>query len=225
MSRTQSTVRSTSSTVDASIGVLYAGYLSTHQVATDDAHPETTPLPIYDLPDHDLTSLDGLVVPSVVDQKFLAHESEVFADYLDAGGVIVSFAKMFRDWLTGYCWHSHPTSARALELELAYDHPVFEPVTERDLNLYEGVSGWFTRGYLEPPAGAKPIVVDAEDRVIVSVDEESTPGTILATAGSDLFHTAFRDHEPFPKVVARLLDWVTDVSAVSDGEQGERHEW
>ncbi len=207
-------MNSINSTPDASVGVLYAGYQSTYEVTTDSAYGETTLLPIYDLPEYDLTRFDGIVVPSVVDQKFLARESDLLASYLDAGGVVVSFAKIFREWLDGYRWRSHPTPARDLELELARRHPVFDSVTKRDLNLYEGVRGWFTRGYLETPEGVDPLVVDTEDRIVVAVDEESTPGTIFATAGSDLFHTAFRNHDPFPAVVARLLEWIVDESEI-----------
>lgn len=216
---TRRTAESAETASDASVGVLYAGYQSTYQVVTDGAYAETTLLPIYDLPEYDLTRFDGVVVPSVVDQDFLAQESKILAEYLDAGGVVVSFVKIFRDWLAGYRWWSHPTAARDLELKLTREHPVFVPVSERDLNLYEGVRGWFTRGYLETPEGAEPLVVDAENRAVVSVDEESTPGTILATAGSDLFHTAFRDHDPFPEVVARLLEWMTDESEIDHEEQ------
>lgn len=216
MRRTRCTAQSADSTSNASIGVLYAGYLSTYQVATDDAYPETTPLPIYDLPEYDMTTFDGVVVPSVVDQEFLEEKSEILTDYLDAGGVIVSFAKIFRDWLAGYRWRSHPTPARDLELELTREHPVFAPVTEHDLNLYEGVRGWFTRGYLETPEGAEPLVTDADSRIVVAVDKESTTGTILTTAGSDLFHTAFRDHEPFPTVLTELLDWVISESDIDN---------
>lgn len=219
MSGTRRTARSAGATSNASVGVLYAGYQSTDVIATDDAYAETALLPIYDLPEYDLARFDGVVVPSVVDQEFLTQESGILAEYLDAGGVLVSFAKIFRDWLPGYRWRSHPTPARDLELEFPREHPVFAPVSERDLNLHEGVRGWFTRGYLEVPEGTEPLVVDAENRAVVAVDEESTPGTILTTAGADLFHMAFRDHEPFPAVVARLLEWVTDESDIDDEEQ------
>lgn len=220
MGGTRRAVQSAGTTRNTSIGVLYAGYQSTYRVATDDAYADTTTLlPMYDLPEYDLTAFDGVVVPSVVDQEFLASESESLAEYLDAGGVLVSFAKIYRDWLAGYRWQSHPTPARELELELVREHPVFEPVTDRDLNLYEGVRGWFTRGYLERPDGAEPLVVDTEDRAIVAVDDESTSGTILATAGADLFHSAFRDHKPFPAVVSRLVEW---IAAKRDGNHEYR---
>lgn len=212
--------RSAGARRNASVGVLYAGYQSTYQVVTGDAYADsTTLLPIYDLPEYDLTAFDGVVVPSVVDQEFLARESEILADYLETGGVLVSFAKIYRDWLEGYRWQSHPTPARELELEFVCEHPVFEPVSDRDLNLYDGVRGWFTRGYLEIPGGADPVVIDTDDRVIVAVDDESTSGTILTTAGADLFHTAFRDHKPFPAVVTRLLEWMV---AKRDGDHEYR---
>ncbi|MFB6302585.1 MAG: hypothetical protein ABEH78_06970 [Haloferacaceae archaeon] len=217
---TRRTAQSTGATSNASIGVLYAGYQSTYEVVTGDTYSDTTALlPIYDLPAYDLKRFDGVVVPSVVDQEFLAQESQILVEYLDAGGVLVSFAKVFRDWLKGYRWRTHPTPASELDLELVREHPVFDPVSDRDLNLYEGVRGWFTRGYFETPEGAEPLVVDADNRSIVAVDEESTTGTILATAGSDLFHTAFRDHDPFPAVVAQLLKWVTSESGIDHEEQ------
>lgn len=199
----------------ARVGVVYAGYRSTHRIVTDDAYPDgTTLVPMYDLPEHDLTRFDGVVLPSVVDQSFLARESDVLEEYLEAGGVVVSFAKVDRGWLDGYRWRSHPEPARTLELTRVRDHPVLDPLTDRDLNVFEGVRGWFARGFLDAPDPADPVVVDADGRVVVSVDDETTPGTVMAWAGSDPLQRAFREHEPFPTVVSRLLEWVTTESNV-----------
>lgn len=218
------TRRSTDDQTDAPVGVLYAGYQSTHRVLSDERYADrTTAVPVYDLPERDLDRFDAVVVPSVVDQEFLAEWAGQLRSYLAGGGVLVSFAKVFQRWLDGYRWHSHPAPARELHLSFARDHPVFAPVTERDLNWHEGVRGWFTRGYLDTPDGATPVVADDDGRAVVAVDRASTPGTVLATAGADLFHSAFRDHEPFPAVVDRLLDWARARSEVDAGlEPGER---
>lgn len=193
---------------DGPIGVVYAGYQSTYRVATADSFADRLSLlPIYDLPKYDLAEFAAIVVPSVVDQEFLAEEADSIVAYLESGGVLVSFAKVFRAWLEGYRWRSNAYSPRELELEIVRDHPVIAPLAARDLNWYEGVQGWFTRGYLETPAGGRPLVVDPDDRPVIAVDDETTAGTIFATAGADLFHLAFRDRDPYPAVADRLLEW------------------
>lgn len=143
---------------------------------------------VYDLPAADLSGYAGLLAGGMIDQEFLHAQRHVIRSFLDAGRVVVWSGHLFRPWLPG-CGTFVPKEIRShhdYEVVVAAPHPVFEGVDPSDLTWRRGVAGFFARGHHPPPPGAHVALALAGGEPVVYVDTDTTPGGIVAHAGTGL---------------------------------------
>lgn len=169
---------------------------------------------LYDLLAVDLDRYAGVVIEGMVDQEFLFRHRQVLAGYLDRGGVVVWSGQLFRPWLPG-CGLFEPVAVRSFRdyvVQVLEPHPVFDGVDPADLTFRRGVAGFFARGQHPPPAGATVVLALAGGAPVVYMDRSSTPGTVLAHAGTGLLGWA-GDGSSAARIAPQLLDWVVSERA------------
>ncbi len=173
----------------------------------------------YALGDTDLGRYRVLLVPSMVDQEYLAAHRGRIRRYLDGGGVVVFGGQVHRDWLPGASpfvamlrdGGDPPTLAAYHVTEIA-EHPIFAGVDADDLTYRRGVAGFFARGHHPPPPGAEVLVRLSGGEPVTYVDRVSTGGTIVLHANSDLL--GYRgDASTAGRIPDQLIEWAVAQSA------------
>ena len=164
---------------------------------------------VYDLPAVDLEPYAGVIVTGMVDQEFLHSHRDVVSAYLGRGRVVVFCGQLLRPWLPG-CGAFVPVTVRSFRdytVRLVTPHPVFAGVDANDLTFRRGVAGFFARGHHPLPPGAVVLAALGGGAPTTYVDQRTTPGTILAHAGTDLLDYA-GDETTAGRVAPQLLAWV-----------------
>jgi len=158
-----------------------------------------------ELPDSDLTGLDGLVIPERMHQGLLEAGARRVLDLLDAGGTVISFSggEPLPEFLPGVRWEHRPTNfwwwlEPGAELRLRTpdpDHSLFRHLGLRDCT-------WHYHGVLHPPEGAEVLVELPTGEALLYVDRVSTPGTLVVATLDPLSH--YGSH--FMPATERFLD-------------------
>ncbi|MDG0842143.1 hypothetical protein M4L39_01735 [Staphylococcus equorum] len=146
-------------------------------------------LNVYDLPNTNLNTFDGVIISNHIDEPYLLAHDDILTDYINQGGVIFTLVEKSLPWLNCVSsWERSPIPLkdRALEVK-ATDNGLFENIKVKDLEYRRGVRGFFSRGYFETvPEQAKVLITDQEQKPIVYVDR-THKGTIYAGAGTDMY--------------------------------------
>lgn len=150
----------------------------------------------------------AVVIPTSIDEIYLNRNAQVIKNYLFDGGVVVSFAQNFLEWLPGNNFYIPSDLSIKDRLVLESSHKIFAGIREYDLNYRRGVKGFFNRGYVHPPLGAEVILQDNEGKCVAYIDRKSTNGVILSTAGADLLGFGVFDNNTARKMGLGLLEWI-----------------
>lgn len=181
---------------------------------------------IYDIDQASFDQYKAIIIPVVTDEEFLYLHKGKISDYLNHGGIVVSFAQIFRPWLPGNTlWRRSGQSIKERFIQANPDHPLFKGVTEYDMNYRRGVKGFFSRGYFIPPAGAETALRDNQGKCVVYIDRMTTPGTILAGAGTDLLGYGLGQTTTARRIGVQLIDWIERESKKTGKlDQGQEKE-
>lgn len=175
-----------------------------------------------DLPAHDPAQVPTLLVGMHADQALLAERADWLAAFFAAGGTLVM------NGLLAYPFHPALQPFRplaranraALEVAIAApDHPLFAGVEARDLTTRKGVAGFYGRGQVPPPDGAR--MLTTLDGGAVPLDWEwAVPGggRLLMHPGNDLWMYA-RDDNSAARLVPNLARWATGRVALEEAAQ------
>lgn len=152
-----------------------------------------------------------ILITGGIDQ-ILLHSHQKFIDrFLDSGGILLSFAPNFIDWLPGnslYIASEIPIKDRKI---LTCEHPITKGVKDYDITYRRGVCGFFSRGYFKPPLGAEVFLKDNANECVGYIDFHSTKGVILSTAGADLFGYGLFEQSTAKRLGLNLLLWIERV--------------
>lgn len=166
---------------------------------------------MYDLPTTDLSQFAGLMITNFVDESFMLTHKEILEQYLDTGGVIFSFAEMSESYLPNApIWHRSPTPIREREIIVVEPiNPIFEGIDPYDLNVRQGVKGFFTRGYFEEiPAGAEVIVQDELGKPVIYIDRKSTNGVLIVGSGTDLYQVYRSEQSSANRLTTQIPNYI-----------------
>ncbi|WLD94576.1 aspartate/tyrosine/aromatic aminotransferase [Alkalihalobacillus sp. AL-G] len=196
----------------AKIAVLYSGVIFQDMEFKKEKYKNVVDMiPIYDLPNVSLDSYIALVVPRISDEEYLFKEKEIIEGFLNQGKIICSFVQNFRKWLPGNkLWRRTDLNLKEHRVTYKREHPIFAGVDEYDLNFKEEVAGFFYRGTIDPPSKAEVVLEDHRGYTIMYIDRNSTKGTIVSTAGADLFGYAGSTPSTAQKIGPQLLQWLED---------------
>ncbi|PAF42380.1 aspartate/tyrosine/aromatic aminotransferase [Helicobacter sp. 11S02596-1] len=155
-----------------------------------------------------LESFEAIIIPTSIDEIYLSKHATYIENFLENGKIVVSFAQNFLPWLPGnnlYIPSEIPIKDREVKIS---SHPIFQGVSQYDLNYRRGVKGFFNRGYFHPPKHAQIILEDSEGRCVAYIDRLTTKGVILSTAGADLLGFGIFDTNTARRMGVALLGWI-----------------
>lgn len=173
--------------------VIDNGIVGLRESYLDQPHVQYDFLPTHQATAPDFSPYDLLVVPNGTDQVAMYRWREAVQRFLNQGKTLFCFDGWFTHWLPGSQWLAD-NSKKTIDIRytLKADHyGLFEGV---DLNYFifsNGISGWWACGYIQPAPRAEVVVADTWGRCIMLLDEQTTPGTIFATASGPLGDYAY----------------------------------
>ena len=142
----------------------------------------------YEFPETDLSNYNVLMITYFVDQEFLYKHKKLIEDFLNEGKAVVFCGHLFRPWLPG-CSLFMPKKINSYKdyyVQAVSGAPLFNGVEMEDMVFYEGVAGFFARGYYYPPEQAEACLTFTDGKVISYIDRHTTNGTILVHSGRGL---------------------------------------
>lgn len=142
----------------------------------------------YEFATTDLSNYNVLMITYFVDQEYLYRHKDIIENFLNEGKVVVFCGHLFRSWLPG-CSLFMPKEINSYQDYVVQTYsgaPLFDGVEIDDMVFYEGVAGFFARGYYCPPEKAEVCLTFTDGKVISYVDRHTTNGTIIVHAGRTL---------------------------------------
>lgn len=158
-----------------------------------------------------LDAYGAVIIPMSIDEIFVFKHRAIIEHYLSQGGVIISFAQNFLEWLPGNNLYIPSQTPIRIRDVLGTNHIICRGVSDYDLNYRRGVKGFFNRGYFVAPKGAEVFLRDSDGQCVGYIDTQTTNGTILSTAGADLlwFGHGF-DNTTSRRLGINLLLWLNE---------------
>lgn len=169
--------------LDCGRPILHDAYVSTFDVLTDIVPPaEITSIEDYDL----------VILPSSMQGEKIAHLRNELRQYLNKNGVVFCFSGTCIDYLPGNTWKIDE-DIPSIHYTLYDDtYGFFKDV---DLDILNGIDkhGWKSEGYIKSENDVQVVVCSYEQLPVMVVDEITTSGTIVITAGLGMLEKAVAD--------------------------------
>lgn len=149
-----------------------------------------------------------VVAPMGIDEILLFENREKIADFLEKGGILLSFTQNYQEWLPGNSLYiASKTPIRIREVKTC-GHFITHGVKEYDINYRRGVKGFFNRGYFIPPKNACVFLKDSDEQCVAYIDKQTTKGTIVCTAGADLISYGLYESSTAKRMGLNLMLWI-----------------
>ena len=165
------------------LGMIYGGSLPEHRVIEDRRFRPWLAQTIYlpELPEADLSDLDGLIVPEGTNHRLLQGVAPTLHAYLETGGTVVTFGDQPAAWLPGMAWEFRPALSAPTLVAEGPDHLFHDKVPVLDAIRHH-------HGILRAPAGADTILATQDGAAVLYVDRVSTKGTALVSTLDPIRH-------------------------------------
>lgn len=148
-----------------------------------------------ELPDSDLSSFDGLILPERLHRGLLQRARPRLLRVLDRGATVVIFGEQSVygeqpwGWLPGLSWEHRPTNywwwtepkPNSGIVAALPDHSLFDRISLEDAT-------WHYHGVFRPPSGAETVIATDDGAAVLYVDEVSSAGTLVVTSLDPLYH-------------------------------------
>lgn len=153
----------------------------------------------------------AVVIPTDIDEVLLYKHRLAIAEYLNKGGIVLSFAQVFLPWLPG---NSLCKSDVGGKHEICTcPHPLTSGVRDYDLNYILGVKIELNRAYFIAPPKSMCFLNDNYGRCMGYIDEHTTNGVIVATCGVDLLNFFVYEFSTSRRLGLNLLKWLEEYLA------------
>jgi len=145
---------------------------------------------VHDLPQHDLSAYDVVMLPCRLNSLLLAPLVETFTDFMRGGGTLVVMGETFPDrWLsdiaftpceTNFWWWIEGTPGPAPRI-IQPDHPLMTRLNDKDCI-------WHLHGHFAPSQN-QTAVIETDDGALL-IDDVATyaPGRLIATTLDPCYH-------------------------------------
>lgn len=163
---------------------------------------------LFQQPGNGLLNFKVVEIPANADEILLLENKEKIQEFLDKGGIIISFTQNYLEWLPGNSLYEASPTAIKDRMVVACGHPITEGVKEYDMNYRCGVKGFFNRGFFKAPAGAAVILKDSDGECVAYIDAATTKGVILSTAGADLVGFGLAESSTAKRLGVNLMLWL-----------------
>jgi hypothetical protein len=203
------------------LAAVYGGSAPHHRALNEPKYARCLAGSIYlpDLPDADLSGVDGLLVPERLHAGRLDRARNRLLEILERGGTIVLFgeqpicARQPTGWLPGLEWEQRPTNywwwlepgaTSGLRAHLP-EHDIWRHLTLEDAT-------WHQHGVYHPPAGADVLISTEDDGAILYIDQVSTPGTLVVAALDPMYHFGSYFMPATERFLDKFLPWLAEGS-------------
>lgn len=147
-------------------------------------------------------------IPTNADEILLLENKEKIREFLDAGGILLSFTQNYLEWLPGNSLYQASATPIKDRMVVACGHEITDGVREYDMNYRCGVKGFFNRGFFKAPKDASVILQDSDGECVAYIDDITTKGLILSTAGADLIGFGLGESSTAKRLGVNLLLWL-----------------
>lgn len=176
----------------------------------------------YELDSTDLSKYDVLLITYFADQEYLYKNKNIIENFLNEGKVVVFCGHLFREWLPG-CSLFMPKKINGYKdyfVKATPNSPLFNDVKVEDMVCNKGVAGFFARGYYYAPKESEICLTFTDGKVISYIDRNTTNGTIIVHAGSNLLEYK-NQNKTTDKISVQALDLLK--SEVYGGKNNEKN--
>ena len=176
----------------------------------------------YELDSTDLSKYDVLLITYFADQEYLYKNKNIIENFLNEGKVVVFCGHLFREWLPG-CSLFMPKKINGYKdyfVKATPNSPLFNDVKVEDMVCNKGVAGFFARGYYYAPKESEICLTFTDGKVISYIDRNTTNGTIIVHAGSNLLGYK-NQNKTTDKISVQALDLLK--SEVYGGKNNEKN--
>ncbi|MDF1898611.1 hypothetical protein LTT02_05385 [Mycolicibacterium smegmatis] len=183
---------------------------SHHPAGAPGSDPRLGEVDIYRLPDTDLRDVRGLITCAGADQIFLERNRELLTGFVRAGGRVAVMGHPVTDFLPGLgVWRELDyTGPKDLQISLGDPHPVWAGIDPVDLSVRKGVTGFYSRGYVDklPPDA---VITTRIGRHALPLDYVYPlgAGQVLVHSGNDLINWE-GDANTAARMTPQLIDWL-----------------
>lgn len=170
----------------------------------------------YNLSSESLEDYDVLVVPRESNQEALLEINNKILQFLDAGGLIISFGEVTRPWLpnviweqrdprfkyNGSVWDKGELDGRPFTLTKP-EHPLFKGLEIEDLQ-------WHFHGMFQAPDNTDVLLKYGDEGDLIYLDSKSFKGDILATTLDPDVHAGYGVVKKTQKFLDNVLRWARE---------------
>lgn len=195
------------------LAAVYNGSAPHHRTLHEPKYNRWLSEAIYlpDLPETDLTSFDGLLIPERSHKGMLDAASETVLAYLNGGGTVLVFGggEHPPKWVPGLNWEHHPTNYWWW-LEPNPDNGVRLAEIDHSFFDYLGVEDatWHYHGLLCPPEGAETLITLRDEGALLYIDKVSSGGTLLVSTLDPISHYGSYFMPATERFLDGFLPWV-----------------
>jgi len=154
-------------------------------------------LPVWELAATDLHTYAALWIPRESNQNVLFAQREKLASYLENGGTIVCFDEVNQAWLPRGTWELRPVDMETISVAR---RPMVAHLTADQVR-------WHSHGAYDVYPGATPLIVDANENVLLFIDDAHFAGTLIAGTIDPDCHVGFGAEITRPLLRA-IVAWV-----------------
>lgn len=195
------------------LAAVYNGSAPHHRTLNEPKYRRWLSEIIYlpDIPETDLSSFDGLLLPERSHSGKLNAAAEPMLEFLERGRCIIAFGggEHPPKWLPGIKWEHRPTNFwwwldPGAESGVRFARP------DHDLSNYIGEADatWHYHGLLHPPEGAEPLITLRNEGSLLYIDRMSTPGTLLISTLDPISHFGSYFMPATERFLDGFLPWV-----------------
>ncbi|MCS6932474.1 MAG: hypothetical protein NZM27_09720 [Acetobacteraceae bacterium] len=171
-------------------------------------------LPEGSLDDAALGPACGLIVTMHADQIALAERAALLDGFLARGGRILVNGHLLRPFVAGVSGFIPSGAGRLPDLALSplAPHALFDGIPREAFQARRGVAGFYGRGHVPPPAGARPITGIGSDCAPLDWEWRHPGGGLLfCHAGNDLW-TTLDDASLTARLARNICGWLADAA-------------
>lgn len=207
------------------IGAIYSGSKWQYDLFSSEKYRPFISNILYacNLPTTELSVFDVLIIPRESNQEALLKARQKIIQFLNKGGLLISFGEVSRPWLP-YCvwedfyphfkygkgsskWDKGKLDTKPFKL-LNPRHPLFKNLKIEDLQ-------WHFHGAFHAPQGVDVLLKYGENNDIIYLDSNSFKGKILATTLDPDVHAGYGVIKKTQKFLDNVLKWA--VAEMSSG--------
>lgn len=167
------------------------------------------------LPAIDLLAFDVLMVPRESNQEMLLRIKEKLIQFLDRGGLLISFGEVTLPWLPYCIWEDVYPQFRYEDGTSKWDKGKLDTEPYRILNpehpLLRGLEiedlQWHFHGVFHAPRNAEVLLRYGEDGDIIYIDSNNFKGKIMATTLDPDVHAGYGVVKKTQKFLDKVFEW------------------